>query len=627
MKKHKQLAASRRLISIIISLSLMLSCILIAYQTQPAYGAETISGTYYYDIADSILSLVNKERADRGLPAFSLDADLQAAAMVRVAEISYNYSNGHTRPSGQQWYTVSQKTYAENLAYGYGNAVAAMNGWMNSELHKGNILSTEFSTIGIGVMSYNGTLYYTQEFGYASASLGTPVTGVQVNVTVDVMGSGEITAASFNPTIGVTGSAPTEAPTTAAPTTAAPTTAAPTTAAPTTAAPTTAAPTTTPAPTTAAPTIVSISASLNSASYPLGYQLSASDFNVVANMSDGSTSALSGWAASYLTVDGSDITIVCGNYSTVIKGSSINTYVPETTTVAPTTVAPTTVAPTTEAPTTEAPTTEAPTTEAPTTEEATTENATEETTGASYNINTSFLSAEHETLSVEENDNIVQLIAIDEDAQTALGIVNIEETPTICLTVNGVTYPLSDEELSAFIEDNDLLSLMLECSDSLSKVGDTSSDITYQLGDTTIDFIADDDGNPAVYITDSEETYRKVILSKLSKELRKRYSNELPIEGIGTTEAPTEETTAIETEEEPTTEETPAERTENAEITSAEASTIAEATASEANDTDNTIKSLFIAMIIVVGALTLSIIALIIVLLKRSKKDDDTKLS
>ena len=65
---------------------------------------------------------------------------------------------------------VSYKAWGENIAYIQGTnsnsalATKFMDNWMNSSGHRANILSTNFSSIGIGVYKIGNTYYATQEF-------------------------------------------------------------------------------------------------------------------------------------------------------------------------------------------------------------------------------------------------------------------------------------------------------------------------------------------------------------------------------------------------------------------------------------------------------------------------------
>ena len=126
---------------------------------------EQITGYESYSEAYKVLNLVNKERASRGLQALVMDQDLMDAAMQRAAETVVLFD--HTRPSGYSCFTVTSKAFGENIAYGsmpYYGAEEIMDGWMNSEGHRANILG-DYETIGIGCFQYEGVALWVQLFG------------------------------------------------------------------------------------------------------------------------------------------------------------------------------------------------------------------------------------------------------------------------------------------------------------------------------------------------------------------------------------------------------------------------------------------------------------------------------
>ena len=65
---------------------------------------------------------------------------------------------------------ITYRAWGENIAYIQGindyNALGIrfMDNWMNSPGHKANILSSNFSSIGVGVCKIGDTYYATQEF-------------------------------------------------------------------------------------------------------------------------------------------------------------------------------------------------------------------------------------------------------------------------------------------------------------------------------------------------------------------------------------------------------------------------------------------------------------------------------
>lgn len=133
-------------------------------------GTQIINGkTYYFDengvyipetdsealkYAEEILALVNKERTAAGVSPLTLNATMTAAATERAGEITEYFS--HDRPDGSSCFTIfdeyglSWSSVGENIAYGYYSSESVMNGWMNSEGHRSNILSSDFTELGVG---------------------------------------------------------------------------------------------------------------------------------------------------------------------------------------------------------------------------------------------------------------------------------------------------------------------------------------------------------------------------------------------------------------------------------------------------------------------------------------------
>ena len=116
-----------------------------------------------------LLALVNEEREKSGLSPLTLDSAATSAAQVRAQEIVTNFS--HTRPNGSSFTTalneagVSYRSAGENIAYGQTSAAQVMNSWMNSSGHRANILSKNYTKIGIGhYEDASGTDYWVQIF-------------------------------------------------------------------------------------------------------------------------------------------------------------------------------------------------------------------------------------------------------------------------------------------------------------------------------------------------------------------------------------------------------------------------------------------------------------------------------
>lgn len=132
-------------------------------EVQTAPGCTTVSGTIYYSKAYEVLNIVNQRRAENGQSALAMDKSLLESAMLRAAEITVAFS--HTRPNGDDCFSVDDLAYGENIAYGFNSASSVMNAWMDSEGHRNNILRSGYKSVGIGCFYKNGTYYWVQLFG------------------------------------------------------------------------------------------------------------------------------------------------------------------------------------------------------------------------------------------------------------------------------------------------------------------------------------------------------------------------------------------------------------------------------------------------------------------------------
>ena len=119
--------------------------------------------------AIQIAELVNAERAKAGIGVLTLDQGITSAAQIRAQEIEVSFS--HTRPDGRRFSSVltdagiTFRNSGENIAWGQRSPQEVMNGWMNSEGHRANILNPNFTKIGIGhYQNAAGRNYWSQLF-------------------------------------------------------------------------------------------------------------------------------------------------------------------------------------------------------------------------------------------------------------------------------------------------------------------------------------------------------------------------------------------------------------------------------------------------------------------------------
>ena len=116
------------------------------------------------------LNLLNKDRAANGLPPLKLNNSLVSLAENYADDmISRNYFS-HYNPEGQSPFDRMKNagirySYAgENIAIN-SSVDAAEKAFMNSPGHRANILSSNYTEVGIGVkLSPRGSVYVVQEF-------------------------------------------------------------------------------------------------------------------------------------------------------------------------------------------------------------------------------------------------------------------------------------------------------------------------------------------------------------------------------------------------------------------------------------------------------------------------------
>lgn len=109
---------------------------------------------------DEVVTLVNAERAKRGLRPLVHRADVKNVAEKKAMDmINSNYFS-HTSPNyGSPFnmlktFGISYRSAGENIAKGQRSPREVMNAWMNSSGHRANILNAKYNGIGVGY--YNG---------------------------------------------------------------------------------------------------------------------------------------------------------------------------------------------------------------------------------------------------------------------------------------------------------------------------------------------------------------------------------------------------------------------------------------------------------------------------------------
>lgn len=129
------------------------------------------------DYEQQILTKINDARATAGLSPLKLQESLNNSAFAHSKDMACKDFVDHIGSDGSTWNTrikaqnynfkyATENIYVGNPAFG-GTPDGAFNWWMNSEIHRNNILSTKVTEIGIGyaylaTSSFGG--YYTLNF-------------------------------------------------------------------------------------------------------------------------------------------------------------------------------------------------------------------------------------------------------------------------------------------------------------------------------------------------------------------------------------------------------------------------------------------------------------------------------
>ncbi|MBU3143193.1 CAP domain-containing protein [Clostridium sp. CF012] len=137
----------------------------------PAKATTEANSTENNKLEKEVVTLVNQERAKQGLAPLKDNLQLSNVARTKSEDMRDNNYFSHTSPTYGSPFDMMKKfgiTYSaagENIAMGQPTAASVMNGWMNSPGHKANILSANFTEIGVGVAKdKSGSIYWTQQF-------------------------------------------------------------------------------------------------------------------------------------------------------------------------------------------------------------------------------------------------------------------------------------------------------------------------------------------------------------------------------------------------------------------------------------------------------------------------------
>lgn len=127
---------------------------------------------------ENVVKLVNLEREERGLPMLKVDSSLTQAASLKTKDmLNRNYFE-HRAFGMSPWDFIKLSGYdylyaGENLAMDFNTSEGMVNAWMNSPAHRDNILNSDYTEMGIGVVKGE----YTENGASHSTTLVTNMFG------------------------------------------------------------------------------------------------------------------------------------------------------------------------------------------------------------------------------------------------------------------------------------------------------------------------------------------------------------------------------------------------------------------------------------------------------------------
>ena len=126
--------------------------------------ADTASASYEAEV----VRLVNQARSRNGLPPLTENWELSRIARYKSQDMKDRGYFSHTSPTyGTPFqmiraFGLTYRYAGENIAKGYATPQSVVEGWMRSDGHRANILSPNYTQLGVGYVASGN--YWTQLF-------------------------------------------------------------------------------------------------------------------------------------------------------------------------------------------------------------------------------------------------------------------------------------------------------------------------------------------------------------------------------------------------------------------------------------------------------------------------------
>lgn len=154
---------------------------------------------YVYPVSNFLASILptvlieetNTRRESQNLTSLKVNSLLEKAAQMKADDMATRGYFSHATPDGKTpWYFLDKAGYVfsmagENLAVNFFDSKDVAEAWMNSEGHRANILSSNYTEIGIaaaqGIYQGKKTVFVVQFFGTPAVATA-PIAPVKLKI-------------------------------------------------------------------------------------------------------------------------------------------------------------------------------------------------------------------------------------------------------------------------------------------------------------------------------------------------------------------------------------------------------------------------------------------------------------
>ncbi|KAG3183445.1 hypothetical protein PC116_g18290 [Phytophthora cactorum] len=202
------MAITRSSLALVLMVSAISSDISTAFSNLRTTPRNLQTYSSYDGYFQQMLDAVNAERTKAGLSALCTNKKLAAAAARHSKDMADNDFMEHDGSDGS---TMSERitdagyawnAVAENVAAGQEDVASVMESWMNSEGHRANILSADYTMFGTAY-AYNADStykhYWTQDFGAGDTEAcdsGTMAAPIRSSITFLLVVAGVLVSTS-----------------------------------------------------------------------------------------------------------------------------------------------------------------------------------------------------------------------------------------------------------------------------------------------------------------------------------------------------------------------------------------------------------------------------------------------